>query len=55
MEPTQLGVIIFTAVLNAAVSFGAFRTQLQWLRADLDRAHKRIDQLARHVGQGADA
>lgn len=43
-------VILLTAVINAAVSWGAFRTQLAWLRADLTRAHERIDALAQKLG-----
>ncbi len=37
--------VVFTAVLNGAVTWGVVSTKLQWLRSDVNRAHKRIDKL----------
>lgn len=42
-------VVLVSAVLNGAVVWGVVRTELKYLRRDVDHAHKRID---RHTEGG---
>ncbi len=34
-----------TALVNGAVTWGVVSTKLDWLRADIDRAHRRLDEI----------
>ena len=35
--------VIISAVLNGAVVWGVIRTEIKYLRRDVDRAHERMD------------
>jgi len=35
-------ILIFSAILNAAVTWGVISTKLAWLRRDVDRIEKRM-------------
>lgn len=37
--------ILLPAAASGLVTWGVVRTELRWLRADVDRAHQRIDAL----------
>ncbi|MCL4315633.1 MAG: hypothetical protein M1527_02005 [Gammaproteobacteria bacterium] len=41
----EIGVIVLTAIVNGAVMWGVVRTELKYMRRDVDRAHKRLDRL----------
>lgn len=41
----QLFLILATAAINGAVTWGVVKTQLAWLRRDVDLAHARIDKM----------
>jgi len=41
----KLLIPLATLVLNAAMTWGVVSTQLQWLRADLNRQQAQIDRL----------
>lgn len=43
----ELGLIVLTAVVNGAVTWGVVRTELKYHRRDIDRAHERLDQYDR--------
>lgn len=43
MEPWQM--IVLTALINGAVTWGVIRTELKYLRRDVDLAHLRLDRL----------
>jgi uncharacterized protein HemY len=43
--PPDLALVIVSALINAAVTWGVMRTQLQWLRRDVDQALDRLDDL----------
>jgi len=43
MSPEVLTVL--GIILNGAVTWGVVSTKLEWLRADVNRAHRRLDQL----------
>lgn len=36
-------VLVVSAVVNGAIVWGVVRTELKYLRRDVDRAHKRLD------------
>jgi hypothetical protein len=38
-------ILIAGAALNGAVVFGVMRTELKYLRRDIDRAHRRLDSI----------
>lgn len=40
-------IAVVTGVITAAVNWGIVKVQLDWLRRDVDAAHKRLDELAR--------
>lgn len=46
MSETFLLVIV-SAALNGAVVWGVVRTEMKYLRRDIDHAHKRLDNLER--------
>jgi hypothetical protein len=41
----KLLIPLATLILNAAMTYGVISTQLQWLRADLNRQQAQIDRL----------
>lgn len=41
----QVLLVLATAFLNGAVTWGVVKTQLAWLRRDVDLAHERIGEL----------
>jgi hypothetical protein len=41
----KLLIPLATLVVNAAMTYGVISTQLQWLRADLNRQQAQIDRL----------
>ncbi len=38
-------VVAITAAVNGAVTWGVVSVKLDWLRADIDHAHRRLDAL----------
>lgn len=48
-------VIVVTAVVNGAVTWGVVSTKLDWLRADVDHAHRRIDLLDDYINERLDS
>jgi hypothetical protein len=45
MNEWDLGAMLLTAVVNGAVTFGVVKTQLAWLRRDVDILFAMRDQL----------
>ncbi len=45
MTAENIWLVLGTAVLNGAVMWGVVKTQLEWLRRDVDLAHKRVDEM----------
>lgn len=43
-------IAVVTALINGAVTWGVVSTKLQWLRADIDHAHRRLDALGAPFG-----
>lgn len=43
----DLALVILSALVNAAVTWGVVSTKLAWLRRDIDYAHARIDAITR--------
>lgn len=43
-------IALFTALVNAGVTWGIVSTKLAWLRSDIDRLEKRIDGLSDRIG-----
>ncbi|NIA56175.1 hypothetical protein HAV22_21310 [Massilia sp. TW-1] len=43
--PEKLVIPMATLLINAAMTYGVVSTQLQWIRADLDRQQQQIDRL----------
>lgn len=41
----ELIIIVVTALVNGAVTWGVVRTELRMLRRDVDRAHRRLNLL----------
>lgn len=41
----EVGLIVLTAVVNGAVTWGVVRTELKYMRRDVDRAHTRLDRI----------
>jgi hypothetical protein len=41
----QVVLVLATALLNGAVTWGVVKTQLAWLRRDVDLAHSRISEM----------
>lgn len=41
----KLMIPIATLAVNAAVTYGVVSTQLQWIRADLDRQQRQIERM----------
>ena len=39
--------ILVTGLFNGLVMFGIVKTELKYLRRDIDRAHKRIDDVVK--------
>ena len=51
----KLLIPVATLVVNAAMTYGVISTQLQWIRADLDRQQRHIEQIQatlQHKGIG---
>ena len=45
-----LALVLATALVNGLVTWGVVKTELRWLRRDVDLAHLRIDRIdALHV------
>lgn len=44
-------IVMITSAVQAAVTWGIVRTELRWLRADVDHAHKRLDDLVHAVNR----
>jgi hypothetical protein len=44
----QIIIIIVNALVTAGVVFGVVKTELKYLRRDVDLAHSRIDRLVKH-------
>lgn len=42
----ELVAIIGTALVNGLITWGVIRTEMKYLRRDVDHAHHRIDELA---------
>lgn len=42
---TELLIVILTAIVNGAVVWGVVRTELKYLRRDVDHAHQRMDEM----------
>ncbi len=40
-----LVIALVTALVNGAITWGVVSTKLEWLRADVDRANRRLDAL----------
>ncbi|CAN0621118.1 conserved protein of unknown function [Burkholderia multivorans] len=49
MNSESLGLVIVTAALNAAVTWGIVKTQLAWLRRDVDSILKLRDALVANM------
>ena len=49
MSETDLLMVAVTTVVNAAVTWGVVKTQLAWLRADVDELKKLRDALVAHA------
>ncbi len=49
MTLEQIYLVIGTALANGAVTWGVIKTQLAWLRADVNNAHTRIDNLTERL------
>ncbi|HEU4770098.1 MAG TPA: hypothetical protein VFS77_22210 [Pyrinomonadaceae bacterium] len=51
----QIGLVVGTAVVSAAINgavlWGIVKTQLEWLRRDVDLAHGRISTLRHDFGR----
>lgn len=45
----KLLIPVATLVLNAAMTYGVVSTQIQWLRADLNRQQVQIDRLETRI------
>lgn len=45
----QLLMLLGGAIINGAVTWGVIRTKLDYLRRDIDTAHKRIDRVEDRV------
>lgn len=43
--------VLITALVNGAVTWGVVTTKMAWLRRDVDLAHERIDRMERHGGE----
>lgn len=43
----EFGLIVLTAIANGAVTWGVIRTELKYLRRDVDHAHRRLDDIVR--------
>lgn len=43
----ELAILIFSAVINGAVTWGVVSTKIAWMRADLDDHHDRLTYLER--------
>ena len=46
-------IALVSAVINGAVVWGVVSTKLEWLRADVDHAHRRLDLIDAPQGQSA--
>jgi hypothetical protein len=44
--PDSVALIVLSAIINAATTWGVVSTKLAWLRRDVDDAHRRIDSLS---------
>lgn len=38
-------IAVVSAIINGAVVWGVVSTKLEWLRADVDHAHRRLDMI----------
>lgn len=47
--PEYLIAALVSGAAAGLTTFGALRVQMAWLRADIDRAHRRIDQLEKEI------
>jgi hypothetical protein len=45
----QLAVPLVMLVANAAVTYGILTTQMQWIRADLDRQQRNIERIEMRI------
>lgn len=50
IDPDTIAGVILPALVSGAVTWGVMRTELRWLRSDVDRAHKRLDTIEEHAG-----
>lgn len=44
--------IVVTVLINGAVTWGVVRTELKYMRRDIDLAHKRLDRMDEHLFKG---